>query len=96
MATLRSIKKDIAYLTGEVISNAYLALYFQGEGAETALTDVISKAVDMHNSLIERANHPADKKNRTLVRKHYAALRSDMIAGVDSLFGEISNVCSAK
>lgn len=96
MAKLRTIKKDIAYLTGEVISNCYLALYFQGESSQEKLTATINKAVEMHNSLIERANHPAEKHNPRLVRKHYSAINAELVDGADKLFTEISQVCAAK
>lgn len=94
MAKLRTIKRDITYLTGEVISNCYLALYFQGEGAQAKVEELIIKAVDLHNSLIERANHPAEKNNARLVRKHYAGVRADLLAGVDGLFTDLSKVCA--
>lgn len=94
MAKLRTIKKDIAYLTGEVISNCYLALYFQGEGVEDQISAIITRAVELHNSLIERANHPAEKHNTRLVKKHYAAVQADMLNGVDALFTGISAVCT--
>ncbi|MEG0814772.1 MAG: hypothetical protein RSF93_02380, partial [Mucinivorans sp.] len=94
MAKLQTIKKDIAYLTGEVISNCYLALFFQGEGSQESLTDTMNKAIDLHNSLIQRANHPAEKNNARLVRKHYAAIRTDLTNGVDELFNDISKVCA--
>lgn len=91
---LRTIKKEISFLTGEIISNCYMALYFQGDGAETPLAEVIQKAVEAHNSLIERANHPAEKRNARLTRKHYAALRADMLDSADKMFAEISTICS--
>lgn len=94
MAKLRLIKRDIAYLTGEVISNCYLALYFQGEEAQTQVEELILKSVALHNSLIERANHPAEKNNPRLVRKHYATLRADLLSGVDGLFNDLSKVCA--
>ncbi|CDN31239.1 hypothetical protein BN938_1144 [Mucinivorans hirudinis] len=93
MATIRRAKKEIAYLVNEVISNSYMALYFQGNDSEDALVAVINKAVELHNNLIDRVNHPAEKNNRKLVRKHYRAVREDLINGVDELFGEISTIC---
>ncbi len=93
MAKLRTIKKDISYLTGEVISNCYMAMYFQGEDSMGSLQGVIEKAVSMHNDLIERANHPAEKHNSRLVRKHYQSLRLEMMDKVDALFSELSSVC---
>lgn len=95
MATIRNTKKEIAYLTGEVISNCYLALYFQGEEHKDALLDVINKAAELHNELIYRVNNPAEKHNRSLVRKHYRAIESDMITKVDALFQDISKVCQS-
>ena len=32
---------------------------------------VIEEAVGFRNKLVVRANHPADKKNKSLVRRHY-------------------------
>lgn len=56
MANVRGIKKDIAYLVSEVISNANLAFYFQGEEAQKPLCVVVEKAIDLHNTLINRAS----------------------------------------
>lgn len=95
MATIRNTKKEIAYLANEVISNCYLALYFQGEEHKDALLEIINKAADLHNDLIHRVNNPAEKNNRSLVRKHYRAIESDMITKVDELFCEISKICQA-
>ncbi len=94
MAKLRTIKKEIAYLTGEVLNNSYMALYFQGQEAAEPLTKVIEDALEMYRSLTDRANHPAEKHNAKLVRKHYAAIRAELIDTVDTLFKEISAVCS--
>ncbi len=94
MANLRTIKKEINYLTSEIVSNCYLAVYFQGEESAEALSAIISKAVDMNNTLRDRANHPAEKHNTKLVRKHYAAIYADLLSTSDELFQEISAVCS--
>ncbi len=95
MANLRTIKKEISYLTGEVISNCYMALYFQGEESSAQLSAIIEKAVSMYNELRARANNPAEKHNKKLMRKHYLAIRSEMLDRTDALFGEISEVCSS-
>lgn len=94
MANLRTIKKDIAYQTGEVISNCYMALYFQGEETQEQLAQVIEKAVELYTALIKRANHPEEKNNAKLVRKHYTQIRVDLNNGVDALFNQISEICT--
>lgn len=94
MANLRTIKKNIAYQTGEVISNCYMALYFQGEETQEPITKVIEKAIELYTDLTQRANHPAEKHNAKLVRKHYTQIYVDLATGVDALFAEISEICS--
>ena len=53
----------------------------------------IEEAVEFRNELFVRANHPADKKNKSLVRKHYAQMRRDMMSRVDAMFEKLSGIC---
>ncbi|MDR2912961.1 MAG: hypothetical protein LBV38_06715 [Alistipes sp.] len=91
MASLRMLKRDINYLMDEVVTDSYLSLYFHPEHKD-AIVGVIRDAVELRNSLYDRANRPAEKKSRSLVRKHYAAVRRDMFDGIDSLFVRLSEV----
>ena len=54
---------------------------------------LIEEAVEFRNELFVRANHPADKKNKSLVRKHYAQMRRDMMSRVDAMFEKLSGIC---
>ena len=92
MASIRGIKNEIDYLVSEVISDGYMALYFNVEKRD-AIVSVIEEAVAMRNNLYEKVNNPADKQNKSLVRKHYAQIRRDMISGTDDLFRELSDIC---
>ena len=92
MASIRRIKNEIDYLVSEVISDGYMALYFNGEKRD-AIVAVIEEAVAMRNKLYDQVNHPADKQNKSLVRKHYAQVRRDMMSGVDGLFRKLSDIC---
>ena len=92
MASLRNLKKDIDYLVDEVVCDCYLALYFNTEKRD-AIMDVMEDAVDTRNEFYEMANHPAEKHNPSLVRKHYAQIRREMNEGVENLFAELSQAC---
>ncbi len=92
MASIRKSKKTVSYLIGEVISNSYLAMYFHPE-AQGELLEVVSQAVDLHNSVIDKINHPIEKHNPSLVRKHYRAANAELLEGVDGLFEKISTIC---
>ena len=85
MASIRGIKNEIDYLVSEVISDGYMALYFNVEKRD-AIVSVIEEAVAMRNNLYE-------KVNKSLVRKHYAQIRRDMISGTDDLFRKLSDIC---
>ncbi len=95
MASVRNLKKDIDFLFEEVISDCYLAAYFHPEKAKD-FSDIVDKAIILHRGLILRANNPAEKNNPSLVRKHYAQLRKDLMTGVDDMFARISEGCKKK
>ena len=93
MTKLRETKKDIDYLVSEVISNCYTCLYFHPEKGRAEIFSIIEDAVNLRNELVDRANNPAEPKNRSLVRKHYVALRNDMFNKIDELFERLSAAC---
>lgn len=90
MASLRLIKKDIDYLVNEVVYDCYIALYFNTEKKEE-IVEVMESAVDMRNEFFEMVNHPAEKHNKSLVRKHYAFVRGELMERVDGLFDKLSS-----
>jgi hypothetical protein len=83
------LKKDIDYLLDEVVTDSYLSLYFHPERKDE-IVKIMEDAVELRNTLYERANNPAEKNSRSLVRKHYAAVRRDMFDGIDKLFVRLS------
>ncbi len=95
MASLRRLKKDIDYLLDEVVTDSYLSLYFHPDRKDD-IVRVIQDAVELRNSLYDRANNPTEPRNRSLVHKHYAAVRRDMFDGIDKLFVRLSEMSSAK
>lgn len=93
MASIRKTKKEIAFVIGEVISNCNMALYFQPASAHVELVEVVESAIELHDTLIEAVNNPAEKHNKKLVKKHYCAIEDKLIADADVLFEKISAIC---
>lgn len=91
MASVKSIKKDIDYLVEEVVTDCYLALYFHPDKKDEIIK-IMERAVDLRNELFSKANNPAEKHNKSLVKKHYAQLRRDMFDSVDSMFSALSQL----
>ena len=94
MASRRYLKKEVDYLVGEVIGDAQLCLYFNPEQKREEIVSVMEEAVALRNTLFARMK-PEEKNNPSLVRKHYAAVRNDLMAGIDGLFEQLSKIAKA-
>ena len=92
MASLRDIKKEIDYVVNEVVYDCYLSLGFHSD-KRSEIIAVMQGAVDMRNDLIELVNNPAEKHNPSLVRKHYAYVRQQLVEKSEELWGQLSEIC---
>ncbi|MFI3330243.1 MAG: hypothetical protein R3Y38_00385 [Rikenellaceae bacterium] len=92
MASVKRIKKDIDYLVSQIMSDCYLTIYFHPEKKDEIIA-IMNKTADLRNKFITAANNPAEKNNASLVRKHYAALRNEIMEGVDAMFTALSELC---
>lgn len=95
MANLRDLKKEIDYRLEEVVFDCDMAICFQ-PSKEKEIFDVMQDAVAVRNTLFIKANNPAEPHNRSLVRKHYSALRTEMVAEYEKLFTRLSEINEAK
>lgn len=97
MASLKGIKKDIDYLVEEVISDCYVALYFNDDQKKyDKILVIITEAVEFRNGMFDQANNPPEKNNKSLVKKHYAHLRRTMLEKVDDMFAKLSDIVNKK
>ncbi|MDR1129774.1 MAG: hypothetical protein LBK96_02185 [Prevotellaceae bacterium] len=92
MASVKNLKKDIAFLVGEVISDSQLFIMLNPKQNPDAAYSIIEDAVEMYNVMYQRANHPDGKDNPKLVRQHYKALYDDLLKQTHSLFERISKL----
>ena len=91
MANLRNLKKEIDYRLEEFVFDCEMAIYFQ-PNKEEAIFTVMQEAVALRNALYTKVNNPDEPKNKSLVRKYYATLRTDIIASFDALFAKLSEI----
>ena len=92
MANLRVLKKEIDYRLEEFVFDCEMAAFFQ-PNKEEKVVELMVKGVELRNALYVKANNPAEPHNRSLVKKHYAALRRDMVESFAGLFADLSAVC---
>ncbi len=95
MANLRVLKKQISYYLEEVVFDCDMAMCFQPK-KEQEIFEIMKEAVALRNTLYTKAMNPAEPHNRSLVRKHYAALRAEMDDSFGALFEKLSAINAAK
>ncbi|MBO7186724.1 MAG: hypothetical protein J6V59_07515 [Alistipes sp.] len=93
MANLRDLKKEIDYRLEEFAFDCHMAIFVQ-PNKEEQVVELMQKGVELRNVLYVKANNPVEPKNRSLVKKHYAALRRDMVESFAGLFADLSAVCN--
>jgi len=91
MANLRNLKKEIDYCLEEIVFDCDMAICFQ-PSKETEIFALMQEAVELRNAFYTKANNPAEPHNRSLVRKHYAALRVEMAEAFNKLFERLSEI----
>lgn len=85
MASKRKLKKDINYLTFELIAECYTYQYFHKDIESSQIDAVAEKIIENRNELIGRINHIDGKDNQKLVKEYFRKVRKDFNKSVDAL-----------
>jgi hypothetical protein len=96
MASIRELKKDIDYLTFEVISDCFVYSGVNPDNQSEELSCIISDAVNFRNELIARVNNPDGKDNPKILRAYFKSVEKDLLTGVDKLFNRLSSLSKKK
>ncbi len=92
MAKLRDLKKDIDYLTSEIIAEAYTVSLLFPEVKEDKVDGVLQKAIQMNQEFISRVNHPNGKDNPKLVKQYFKQLHKDLLTAYNGLVDEVNTL----
>lgn len=91
MASLRNIKKDINFLTYEVISDCYTFMYLHPDKKADNAEKIIHKMVEVRNDLIHRINN-IQSKDKKEVKLHFKSIYDDLLKEVDVCFKSLSEL----
>ncbi|MDP4184763.1 MAG: hypothetical protein Q8862_06320 [Bacteroidota bacterium] len=95
MASIRSTKKDINYLTMEV---ATYSLYYIEKYPNSNVTEAISiieEAVNLRNELVERLNNPEAGDGKS-TKVHYRAIVTDLSEGLTTVYDRLEKLIKEK
>lgn len=91
MASIRNLKKEIAFLSSQVIGDS-IDFVQAFNGKEQAAMAVIDDVVALHNNTVEKVNNPDGKDNPKIVKDYYRKLKKDYISGIDEAYKKLENL----
>jgi len=91
MASIRKLKKNLNYLTQELINECLVYQYFNKEADPEKVAQVLAGIIENHNDLIYRIHHCNVKGNKKKVKEYFRNIINDFdksIALLDKLAGK--------
>ncbi len=92
MATVRRLKKEIEFMSSQLIGDCIDFLETFDDKKDTTMLSIIEEAVQLNNNMLDRACHPDGKDNPQLVKAHYRQLKTDFIKGLDQVYGKLEGL----
>jgi hypothetical protein len=85
MASKRNLKKDINYLTFDLLAECFTYESFHKEASPELIDEVAKSILDNRNDLIGRINHLDSKDEPKLIRETFSKIRKDFEKSVEAL-----------
>lgn len=94
MASIKDLKKDINFLTDEVIGTCFLNQYIHRNNPEKKeeIEKVINDMVDLRNDIVYKANHPTQVADGKKMKVYFRELYDEMLEKVDQAFEKLSSL----
>ena len=92
MATVRRLKKEIEYMSSQLIGDCIDFLETFDDKKEKTVLSIIEEAVLLNNTTLDRACHPDGKDDPKLVKQHYRQVKTDFIKGLDKAYGKLEKL----
>ncbi len=83
MASIRDLKKDINYLTYEIISDCNTFMSVNPDKRQDAIK-IVEKAVEIRNKLIAKVNNPESAKP-----SYFREIKVEIIKQADDMFEQL-------
>jgi len=94
MASKKNLKKDLNFLTEEVIETCLLHYYLKQENQdEKARIDaIIDETIALRNELFNKINHPEGDLKGKALKAWYADIISQMMKKTDEAFEKLGSL----
>jgi hypothetical protein len=91
MASIRRLKKEIEFLSSQVIGDS-IDFIQTFNGKELEAMAVIDEIVALHNNTVDKINNPDGKDNQKLVKEFYRQLKKQYIEGINESYQRLESL----
>jgi len=92
MASKKEFKKDVNFLTYEIIFRGYIHMDFFGDRNAEEVYDIIGEAIVSHNDYIARINKRVSKMDSKEVKIHFKSIYNDLYKSTHNLLNRLDNL----
>jgi hypothetical protein len=85
MASKKNLKKDINYLTFDLLAECFTYESFHKDMSPGLIDEVAKSILDNRNDLISRINHLDSKSAPKLIKESFVKIREDFEKSVEAL-----------
>ncbi len=91
MASIKELKKDINFLTSEVVETCLLKLSFDKDANSEDLYNIIEDFIDFRNETIHKLNNPEESDKKASLKKYYNTIFNQFLEKVNLSFEKLNN-----
>jgi predicted CopG family antitoxin len=92
MATIRDLKKDIHYVTTELVIECLVTDMLHDGKHESKLSELVTKLIEKKQELLQRINDYRRKKEEEKASDYFKAIRKDFHDLVIEIVDEVSKL----
>ncbi len=92
MATVRELKKDINFLTSEILSQCFVKVSLLENLKEEDVQPIMVETLKMRHELISKVNHRSGRHSKQLIKNYFADVRRNLLEQTTELLNKIEAV----
>ena len=85
MASIRKLKKEVNFVTYELLTEAFAYKHFHPGMNEEKFDEVIKNLVKTRNEIISKINNPGEAQGTSNLSDHFLKLKQELISMVREL-----------
>ena len=92
MASVKNLKKDVDFLTSELVANSVFRLHLDDSTDRKEIDALISKAINTNSELKSKINKLKKSKDAKVIKEGFKAIATEFMTSIDAGFETIGKL----